>query len=76
MQFSPSLIAEYRAEMAATYDMAVSVEDAQLQLHSLVLCLFGSAVGGGAGARTLVRHRAAEVGDSITPTSGHLDKMI
>lgn len=59
--------------MATAYGVAISVEDAQVQLYSLVRCLFGD-VGGGAGAGTLVRHRATlEVGDSITPTSGHLD---
>lgn len=73
MQFSPGLIAEYQAEMSATYGVAVSAENAQLELGSLVRGLFGA---GGAGAGTLVRHRAAEVGDSITPTSGHLDKVI
>ncbi|CAN5740408.1 hypothetical protein BH11PAT2_BH11PAT2_00550 [soil metagenome] len=74
MQFSPSIIHEYQQEMIATYGVLVSPEDSQIQLYSLVRCVFGD-VGGGAGAGTLVRHRATlEVGDSITPTSGHLDK--
>lgn len=63
--FSTTLIQEYQAEMAATYGMAVSANDAQLELYSLVRCFFGD----GAGAGTSVRHRATEVGDSITPTS-------
>lgn len=74
MQFSPGIIQEYQQEMIATYGVLVSLEDSQIQLQSLVRCLFAD-VGGGAGAGTLVRHRATlEVGDSITPTSGHLDK--
>lgn len=73
MQFSPGLVQEYQQEMIATYGVLVSPEDSQIQLHSLVRSLFGDV--GGAGAGTLVRHAAAlEVGDSITPTSGHLDK--
>jgi hypothetical protein len=70
MHFSTALIQEYQAEMAATYGVAVSANDAQLQLYSLIRYLFGN-VGGGAGAGTLVRHRAtSEVGDSITPDFG------
>lgn len=72
--FSAPLVREYQEEMASTYGVAVSAADAQLQLYSLIRSLFGSA--GGAGAGTLVRRRAAaEVGSSITPTSGHLDKI-
>ena len=70
MQFSPGIIQEYQQEMIATYGVLVSPEDSQIQLHSLVRCLFGDVVGG-AGAGTLVRHRATlEVGDSITPDFG------
>ncbi|MEO6536697.1 MAG: hypothetical protein ABIT47_03300, partial [Candidatus Paceibacterota bacterium] len=61
--FSQALIREYQAEMAAIQGVAVSANDAQEHLRSLVRCLFGD----GAGAGTLVRHRATEVGDSITP---------
>lgn len=73
MRFSNLLIQEYQAEMLASYGTTIATEDAQLELYSLVRCLFGAS--GGAGAGTLVRYRrAVEVGDSITPTSGHLDK--
>lgn len=78
MQFSPTVIAEYQVEMASTYGTAVCVEEAQIQLHSLVRCLFGSstaAAGSGAGFKPRRAGAwAGEVGDSITPTSGHLDK--
>lgn len=74
MRFSPALVAEYQAEMLASYGVEVSVQDAQIELLSLVHALFGAS---GAGAGALARHRtAAEVGSSITPTSGHLDKTI
>lgn len=52
--------------MAATQGVAVSADDAQLHLASLIRCLFGD----GASVGTLVRHRATEVGDSITPDFG------
>lgn len=74
MQFSTTIIQDYQQEMLATYGALISPEDSQIQLLSLTRCMFGG-VGGGAGAGTLVRHRATlEVGDSITPTSGHFDK--
>jgi hypothetical protein len=75
MHFSPALVAEYQQEMATTYGVLISAEDAQIELQSLVRCMFGAAAGAGAGA--LARHRtgASEVGDSITPTSGLLDKI-
>jgi hypothetical protein len=73
MRFSTGLIQEFQTEMATAYGVAISVEDAQVQLYSLVRCLFGD-VGGGAGGRPLLPHPAPrEIGDSITPTSGHLD---
>ena len=70
MEFSPELISEYQTEMASTYGVAITHAEAQIQLNSLVRCVFG----GGAVAGTSVRHRSAEVGNSITPTSVHLDK--
>jgi hypothetical protein len=72
--FSEPLIVEYQDEMSTTYGVVVSAEDAQVELHSLTRGLFGNATGAGAGATARHRTGASEVGDSITPTSGHLDK--
>jgi hypothetical protein len=72
--FSHKLIKEYQHELYETYGVFCSDEEAQLHLQSLVRALFGAS---GAGAGASARHRtAAEVGSSITPTSGHLDKNI
>lgn len=71
MQFSPALVQEYQNELATTHGVAVSAENAQVQLYSLVRCIFGC---GGGAAGAYAPRAAAEVGDSITPTSGHLDK--
>lgn len=71
MRFSPALIQEYQNEITTTYGVVISAENAQVQLYSLVRCLFGC---GGGAAGAYAPRAAAEVGDSITPTSGLLDK--
>jgi len=63
--------------MEISYGVLVSGADAQIQLHSLVRSLFGSTATDGASGGFRPRRAAApafEVGGSITPTSGHLDK--
>jgi hypothetical protein len=75
MEFSPALVHEYQVELATTYGVEVSFADSQVQLASLIRCLFGNAAGGACAGTTVRRRAAPEVGDSITPTSGHLDKI-
>ena len=66
--FSKELIQEYQTEMQVSYGVFVSDADAQVQLLSLVRCLFPSP--------TLQSGDGNKVGASITPTSGQKDKYL
>lgn len=65
--------------MYSSYGVLVSAEEAQEHLQSLVQFMFPTTThdGAGAGAGVLAPTCAArrEVGDSITPTSRHRDKV-
>lgn len=66
VRFSDLLIKEYQNEMYDTYGVLVSEIDAQTQLLSLVRCMFPPIALQGSGGN--------EVGASITPTSGQINK--
>lgn len=75
VEFSQSLVAEYQAEMLASYGVSVSDADAQIHLRSLVRSMFPNSKKAGALSGALAPTcDGFEVGASITPTSGHRDK--